>query len=98
VPRGVDQVQLVGLTVLRRVRHPHGVQLDGDPALAFEVERVEHLSFHFTLLQHPRLLDQPIREGRLPVVDVGDDAEVADVVELQRMDAVWETPEGRKSV
>jgi hypothetical protein len=32
------------------------------------------------------------------VVDVGDDAEVADVVELQRIGAVWETPARRKSV
>jgi hypothetical protein len=65
---------------LRVVRHAHGVELDRDAALALEVERVEHLGLHLTLLQHPRGLDEAVGQGGLPVVDVGDDAEVADQV------------------
>ena len=41
--RGVDQVQVVGLAVARRVRDAHGLGLDRDPALALELHRVEHL-------------------------------------------------------
>ena len=65
------------------VRHPHGVELDRDAALALEVERVEHLLLHLTLLQRPGGLDQSIGQRRLAVIDVRDDAEVADVIELQ---------------
>ena len=65
-----------------RVGHAHGVELDRDAALALEVERVEHLRLHLPLLQHARRLDQPVGQGGLPVVDVRDDAEVADVIEL----------------
>jgi hypothetical protein len=84
VARRVDQVQLVVLAVARRVAHAHGVELDRDPALALEVERVEHLGLHLALLQHARVLDQAVGERRLAVIDVGDDAEVPDMVELQR--------------
>ena len=81
--RRIDEIELVLLAVLGRVIHTDGVQLDGDAPLALEVERVEHLSLHFALLQHPRGLDQPVGEGGFAVVDVRDDAEVADVLELQ---------------
>ena len=38
----VDQVQVVGLAVGRRVLDAHGLRLDRDPALPLEVHRVEH--------------------------------------------------------
>ena len=66
-----------------RVVHPHGVELDRDAALALEVERVEHLLLHLALLERARGLDQPVGQRGLAVIDVRDDAEVADVVELQ---------------
>jgi hypothetical protein len=55
------------------------------------IPRVEDLGLHFALLQHARGLDQAVGERRLAVIDVGDDAEVADMVELQRME-----PEGAR--
>ena len=42
----VDQVELVGLAVLRGVEDAHGLGLDRDPALALEVHRVEQLRAH----------------------------------------------------
>src|SRR5437762_667497 len=81
--RRVDKVQLVLLAVERDVRHAHGVELDGDASLALEVECVENLGLHFALLQHASGLDQAIGERGFPVIDVRDDAEVANVIELQ---------------
>ena len=78
VPRGVDEVELVVHAVRAGVAHPDGVQLDGDPALALEVHRVEQLLAHLALLDRAGGLDEPVGEGRLAVVDVRDDAEVAD--------------------
>ena len=83
VPRRIDEVQLVAASIARRVRHPNGVELDRDAAFALEIERVEHLLFHLALLQRARSLDETIRQRRLAVVDVRDDAEVADMVQLQ---------------
>ena len=78
VARRVDQVQLVRSPSSRGVAHAHGVELDRDAALALEVERVEDLRLHLPLLQRAGGLDQPVGQGGLPVVDVGDDAEVAE--------------------
>ena len=80
VARRVDQVELVGLAVGGVVVHAHGARLDRDPLLALEVHRVEHLRRHLALVDRVRRLEQPVRERRLPVVDVRDDAEVADAL------------------
>ena len=83
VARRIDEVELVRLAVARRVRHAHGVELDRDAALTLEVERVEHLFLHFALLQRARRFDQAVGKRRFAMIDVRDDAEVADVIELQ---------------
>ena len=75
----VDQVEDVVLAVVRMVGQADGVRLDGDAALALEVHRVEDLRFHLARLQRAGHLEEPVRERRLAVVDVGDDGEVADV-------------------
>ncbi len=80
MPGRVDQVELVGLPVPRGVRQADGVGLDRDPALALEVHRVEDLVAEVPRRHRPAALDQAVGERRLAVVDVGDDAEVPDVV------------------
>src|SRR3954464_3953243 len=79
----IDEVELVLLAIGCHVSHPDRVQLDGDSALALEIERIQDLRLHLPLLQHPRCLDQAIGQRRLTVVDVRDNAEVANVIELQ---------------
>ena len=77
----VHQVEDVGLAVLGAVFEPDGLGLDGDAALALDVHRIEHLLDHLALGHGPGLLDEPVGERRLAVVDMGDDGEVADVVD-----------------
>src|SRR5919198_86293 len=60
--------------------HAARLGLDRDPALALEVHRVEHLRAHRPRVDRVRHLEDAIGQRRLPVVDVGDDREVADVV------------------
>ena len=85
VPRGVDHVEHVGAGLgrcvvvrLDRPRHPHGLALDGDAALALDVHPVEVLRPRGPLVDDPGQLQHPVGQRRLAVVDVGDDAEVAD--------------------
>ena len=56
----------------------HGLRLDRDPALALELHRVEELVPHLALGDGLRELQNPVGEGRLAMVDVRDDREVAD--------------------
>ena len=77
VARRVEQVEPVFLPVLRRVTHRHRVRLDRDPALALEIHRVEELVLLLAVVDRAGALEQPIRQGRLAVIDVRDDAEIA---------------------
>ena len=60
VPRRVDQIQLIRLTVDGAVLHAHRFSLDGDALLALEVHRVEHLRGHLALGERACALEQPI--------------------------------------
>ena len=79
VSRGVDQVERVSFAVAGRVLHLDGVALDGDSLFAFELHVIEDLRLHFALVQGIGLFQQAVCEGRFPVVDMGYDAEVADI-------------------
>ncbi len=61
-----------------RPRQPHRLALDRDPALALDVHPVEVLRSHGASVDHSGQLQHPVGQCRLAVVDVGDDAEVAD--------------------
>ena len=82
MPRGVDQVKRVLLTVAGRVFHLDSVAFDGDALFALEVHVVEHLRLHFALVQCVGFLQQPVGKRRLAVVDMGYDAEIADVFHI----------------
>ena len=71
--RRIDQVQLMALP-----GHAHRLGLDRDPPLALEIHRIEQLLAHVAVGHGVRELQNPVGQGRLPVVDVGDDREVAD--------------------
>ena len=77
VPRRVRKIQLVFLPVLRRVTHRDRMRLDRDPAFAFEIHRIEQLILPLAVLDRAGALEQTIRERRLAVIDVRDDAEIA---------------------
>ena len=79
VARRVDEVELVGLPVVGVVHHADGVGLDRDAALALDVHRVEQLRLHVALLHRVGELEDAVGDGRLAVVDVRNDREVADM-------------------
>ena len=76
--RRVHQVQHVGLAVQRRVVEPHGLRLDGDAALALDVHGIEHLVVELAIGHGSATHQQPVGQGALAMVDMGDDREIAD--------------------
>ena len=72
----VDQVDDVAVPL-----EPDVLGLDRDAPLALEVHRVEVLGAHVARVDGAGQLEEAVGERRLPVVDVGDDAEAADAVE-----------------
>ncbi len=49
VPRRVDQIECIFLTIIRLVDRADGLRLDCDAALALEIHVVEDLVLHFAL-------------------------------------------------
>ena len=82
---GVEQVELVGLAILRGIHHADGVGFDGDAALAFEVHGVEDLGLHLARGQRSGQFEQAVGERGLAMVDVRDDREVSDVLGIHRV-------------
>jgi hypothetical protein len=78
VPGGINQVEDVGLAVRRLVLHARGLELDGDAPLPLQFHVVQELLLHVTGSHRSGVLQQAIGQGRFAVVDVGNDAEVAD--------------------
>ena len=66
------------MPVLRRVLQRDRARLDRDAALLLELHVVEHLLVHLARGHRAAPLEDAVRQRRLPVVDVGDDREVAD--------------------
>ena len=54
------------------------------PALPLDVHGVEVLLPHVAGVDGAGQFEDPVREGGLPVVDVGHDAQVSNAVEVQR--------------
>ena len=89
MPWRVDEVEFVLDAVGCSVLHADGMELDRDPALAFQLVVVEDLRTHLPFVERTGALEQSISECRLPVIDVGYDAEVADEVGLHGRSAKW---------
>ena len=75
----VDEVQQILLAVFRRVGDADALRLDGDAAFAFDVHAVKVLVAFFAFRHQPRELKDTVGERGLAVVDMGDDAEIADM-------------------
>ena len=75
----VHQVELVGFAVLGGIVEADRLRLDGDAAFALDIHIVEHLFLHLALGQAAAELDHAVGQGRLAVVNMGNDGKIADV-------------------
>ncbi len=76
--RGVDEIEDILLSVLRLVDDPRGLGLDRDAPLPLDIHIVQHLRLHFPLRQGAGQLNDPVRQRRLAVVNVGNDTKISD--------------------
>ena len=84
VAGGVDQVELVDFAVFGGILQVDGPGLDGDAPFPLDVHIVEQLVLHVPFGDGAGGFQNPVGEGGLAVVDVGDDAEVADMIHRKR--------------
>lgn len=82
VPRGIDEVQLIGDAILRLVIERDAMGLDGDAALTLQVHGIEDLGLHLARSQATAHLDETVSQRRLAVVNVGNDGKIADMTQV----------------
>ena len=75
--RRVDQIENVLLAVFCLIHGPNRLSLDRDAALPLQIHVVEDLGLHLPAGQKPGHLDDPVGQRGLAVVDMGDNAEIA---------------------
>ena len=78
----IYEIQDVLLPIFGLVHRPNSLRLDGDAPLPLQLHIVQHLSLHLPTGQQTGMLDDAVRQRGLSMVDVGDDAEVADLTLL----------------
>jgi hypothetical protein len=81
VARGVNHVKRVCLTV-DFPWHTNRLRLNGDAALALDVHSVEVLGTHRAIIDNSGELQHAVSKSRLSVVNVSNDAEVADEIRV----------------
>ena len=68
----------------RNPRQAHVLRLNGDAALALDIHVVQVLIAHVALLHHAGELQDAVRQGGFAVVNVRNNAEVADVFRVRK--------------
>ena len=76
----INEVKLVGAAVGGSVGNAHGLRLNGDAALTLQVHPVQILLAGLTLADHVGQFQNAVGQGGFTMVDVGNDAKIADVV------------------
>ena len=74
----IDQVEDVTLTIGGHVLHAGSLELDRDAPLALQLHIVEELLLHVAGGNGAGVLQQAIGQGRFAMVDMRNDAEIAD--------------------
>ena len=62
------------------VHHLNGVALDGDSSLTFKIHIIQSLLLQPSFIYSTSSLQQSVGQGTFPVVDVGNNAEITDIL------------------
>ena len=76
----VNQVQAIFMPIARSVMQANALGFDGDAAFALQVHGIEHLRMHLALGERAGELQQAVGQRGFAVVNVRNDAEIADVL------------------
>ena len=91
--RSVDEVERVFFLRWTPVAEARGMGLDGDAPLPLQIHGVQDLIPKLPRGKTPGPLDQSVSQGRLAVVDVGNDRKIPDLFHQNNpVYTTWEFP------
>lgn len=68
------------LLIMKTVTNLDGMALNGNAFFPFQVHIVQHLRLHIPVANGMGKLQQPVGQGTLSMVNMGDDAKITDVL------------------
>lgn len=80
MPRCIDEIQFVDLTICGSVVERYTLRLDGNSPFTLQVHGIENLVRHFTLTESAAQLNKAIRQRGLAVIHVRDYRKVSDAL------------------
>jgi hypothetical protein len=82
VAGGIDEVELIHLPVTSRIVKRHTLGFNRNSTLALDVHGIQHLLVHLPGTESTAVLDKTVGQGRLAMIDMGDDGKISDVLEF----------------
>ena len=76
----IDEVQMINLTIFRFVIKGYTLGLDRNSTLPLYIHAVKHLGGHFPVTQGAAQLYEPVGQGRLAMVYMGNYRKIPDVI------------------
>jgi hypothetical protein len=76
---GINQIEFKILTLSACIGQAHALALDGNAPFPLNIHGVQNLIAEMPLINKPGVLNEPIRQGRFTVVDMGNDTEISDM-------------------
>src|SRR5688572_9797282 len=73
--RRIDKIKDISL-----IFHAYGSQFNGNSPLPLNGIAVQKLCLHITLLHRACYFQQPVSKRRLPVINVGDDGKITNMI------------------
>ncbi len=85
VPRSIDQIEDILTAVVGRVIQTNGLGLDGNAPLPLQVHLVKELVLFFPVGKRSGEFEQPVGQGGLAMVDMGDDRKIANSADIHEI-------------
>lgn len=79
---GVNEVEKINLAITGPILQCGRLGLDGDTPLTLQIHRVEHLLLHLAIGESSTDLDDPVGQGALSMVDMGNDGKVSNILQI----------------
>ena len=76
----INEIQMIGNSILGLVVEHDALGLDGDAPFTLYIEGIEDLLLHLPIRQASTLLDKPIGNSGLAMVNMGNDGKISDVL------------------
>jgi hypothetical protein len=83
VTRSIDKIEIEDLTGSAYVGEHHSLAFDGNASLPFDLHVIKELVAKLPVINQAGVLNQTVGQGGFPVIDMGNNAEISNLLHVQ---------------